>query len=167
MQEKCISQKIENILDRKSKIRRLFNTEVSNHTLFTFDDSTENLILPRVKIERYQIGKKYVYEMFRTTSDIMMPLEDWLIDFALDNGLKSLSDAMCYTHAVTKLEKTRRKKAKSEDEQERRLKEILNLTSKIKKLKLKTTINLNQIKDNYETRILQEVSKSNLPDAKN
>lgn len=117
--------------------------------MFSFADGTENIILPRIKVEKRKIDTKYFYEMYNNSSDIGMPIEDWLIDFALDKGLVTLSDAMCYTFAVRKLEKTRRRKPKTEQEEERKQTEIDNLTNKIKKLKLKNPINLNQEKHEY------------------
>lgn len=136
-------------MDRNSKIRRLYNTEAIKNRVFSFADGTDNIILPRIKVEKRKIDTKYFYEMYNNSSDIGMPIEDWLIDFALDNGLVILSDAMCYTFAVKKLEKTRRRKPKTDQDEERKQTEIDNLTNKIKKLKLKNPINLNQIKHEY------------------
>jgi hypothetical protein len=136
-------------LDRNSKIRRLYNIEATQNKVFSFADGTDNIILPRIKVEKRQIDTKYFYEMYNNSSDIGMPIEDWLIEFALDNGLVTLSNAMCYTFAVKKLEKTRRRKPKTDQEEERKQTEIENLTNKLKKLKLKNPINLNQIKHEY------------------
>lgn len=136
-------------MDRNSKIRRLYNIEATKNKVFSFADGTDNIILPRIKVEKRKIDTKYFYEMYNNSSDIGMPIEDWLIDFALDKGFVTLSDAMCYTFAVRKLEKTRRRKPKNDQDEERKQTEIDNLTNKIKKLKLKNPINLNQIKHEY------------------
>ena len=136
-------------MDRNSKIRRLYNIEATQNKVFSFADGTDNIILPRIKVEKRQIDTKYFYEMYNNSSDIGMPIEDWLIEFALDNGLVTLSNAMCYTFAVKKLEKTRRRKPKTDQEEEKKQTEIENLTNKLKKLKLKNPINLNQIKHEY------------------
>ena len=71
-------------MDRNSKIRRLYNTEATKNKVFSFADDTDNIILPRIKVEKRKIDTKYFYEMYNYSSDIGMPIEDWLIDFALD-----------------------------------------------------------------------------------
>ena len=136
---------------RTRKIEKLYQDNKDNYPVYIFLDGTENIIIPRIKIERYLSGKSYRYEIFRTASDIMMPLEEWIIDFGLDKGLGKLSDSMCFTSAQKLLEKTRRRKHKSEEDLDKKKREIQNLSIKIKKLKKSNPFNLNQIKESYES----------------
>ena len=138
------------MLDKQNKIKILFERASENHAIQIFDDGTENILMPRVKIERYILGSKYRYNILNTSSEIFMPLEDWLIEFALQNGVEKLSDSMSFTYAVKKLEKVRRKKVTNEKDEERKMYEIGRLSNKIKSLRSKS-INLNLIKHNYET----------------
>ena len=138
------------MLDKQNKIKILFERASENHAIQIFDDGTENILMPRIKIERYMLGNKYRYNMLNTSSEIFMPLEDWLIEFALENGVEKLSDSMSFTYAVKKLEKVRRKKVTNEKDEERKMYEIGRLSNKIKSLRSKS-INLNLIKHNYET----------------
>lgn len=138
------------MLDKQNKIKILFERASENHAIQIFDDGTENILMPRLKIERYILGSKYRYNILNTSSEIFMPLEDWLVEFALQNGVEKLSDSMSFTYAVKKLEKVRRKKVNNEKDEDRKMYEIGRLSNKIKLLKSKS-INLNLIKHNYET----------------
>lgn len=148
------------MLDKQKKIETLFDRAKENHAIQIFDDGTENILMPRIKIERYILGDKYRYNILNTSSEIFMPLEDWLIEFALENGVEKLSDSMSFTYAVKKLEKVRRKKVTNEKDEDRKMHEIGRLSNKIRILKSKS-INLNLIKENYVTRIKPKNGKTN------
>ena len=148
------------MLDREIKIKRLFDIASNEFAVLEFDDGTENILLPRIKIERYKLDDKYRYNILNSSSEIYMPLEDWLIDFALDKGIEMLSYSMMYTYALNKLEKARRRKTKSDEEYEKKLQEVQKYSLKTQKLKSKS-INLNLIKENYVTRIKPENGKTN------
>jgi len=148
------------MLDREIKIKRLFDIASNEFAVLEFDDGTENILLPRIKLERYKLDDKYRYNILNSSSEIYMPLEDWLIDFALDKGIEMLSYSMMYTYALNKLEKARRRKTKSDEEYEKKLQEVQKYSSKTQQLKSKS-INLNLIKENYVTRIKPENGKTN------
>jgi len=148
------------MLDREIKIKRLFDIASNEFAVLEFDDGTENILLPRIKLERYKLDDKYRYNILNSSSEIYMPLEDWLIDFALDKGIEMLSYSMMYTYALNKLEKARRRKTKSDEEYEKKLQEVQKYSLKTQKLKSKS-INLNLIKENYVTRIKPENGKTN------
>ena len=106
-----------------------------------FIDKTEQFFLPRLKFEKSVDGK---LEIFSTTSDIYRPIEESLVDFAYKNSLKELSDILCYSHELDRVESLSLKEDSVPGHLLCRHKERLELFEK------KTNIHLNQIKENYD-----------------
>ena len=44
---------------RTRKIEKLYQDNKDNYPVYVFLDGTENIIIPRIKIERYLSGKSY------------------------------------------------------------------------------------------------------------
>lgn len=105
----------------------------------TFLDGTEQYFLPRLKLEKVSEGE---YELLSTITDVYRPLEDYLVSFAYENSLRELSDSITYSYHFDRLEYNRELDVLSD-------KAMQQLKDKVAILETKTTIHLNQIKENY------------------
>lgn len=115
-----------------------------------FLDNTENYFMPRLKFEKSSSGE---LELFMTTSDIYRPVEEFLLTFAYENTIEELSDALCYSYELDKVEGLEEKQDSIPPQTLERHKERLKL------LKTKSNIHINQIKEKYEnTRITEETT---------
>lgn len=107
---------------------------------FTFLDDTEQYYIPRLKLEKDVDGK---IELYDTTSDIYRPVERCFLEFAYENSIKELSDVLCYSYAVDKVERLLKKEKEVPEPV------IQKAKDRVRVLEQKTNINLNQIKENY------------------
>ena len=115
-----------------------------------FSDNSEQYFLPRLKLEKSVCGK---IELLTTVSDIYRPVDESLVTYAYKNTIKDLSDALCYSYELDKVEGLEEKQDSIPTQTLERHKERLKL------LKTKSNIHINQIKEKYEnTRITEETT---------
>lgn len=105
-----------------------------------FLDRTEQYFLPRLKFEK---SSKGVMEIYSTTSDVYYPIDESLVNFAYENTLKSLSDSLCYSSEMDKVESLSLKKDQLPEQV------LLKHQQRLELFKSKTNIHVNQIKLNY------------------
>ena len=105
-----------------------------------FLDNSEQYFLPRLKLEKSANGK---IELYSTVSDIYRPVEESLVTYAYENTIRSLSDALCYSYELDKVESLMAKNDNIPEHMLTRHKE------RLESLKLKSNIHVNQIKENY------------------
>lgn len=107
-------------------------------------DNSECYIIRKVKIERWRHKGDWVYEMYKTDSDLYEPIDYELVDYAYDNSIYELSDAI----ALYKIEKRVLSVENEITDYSAKTKE--ELITKYKSLKSKVKFNLNQFyEDNY------------------
>ena len=122
--------------NRAYKLRVIWRS-MNPEDKIVFLDESEQYFMPRLKLEK--IGND-VYELLHTNSDIYRPVEDCFVDYAYETSLKNLSDVLCYSYYVDKIEKL----SKQEESETLELyKEKLNI------IKTRTQTHTNQIKSNY------------------
>lgn len=114
-----------------------------------FEANTSSIMLPRLQLVMTRYKKNYTYEMYNTSSDLYYVMEDWKVYFAYKHSLQLLSDSLCFTFKHSDIEKTRRKKCNTEDETLRKEARLEALYESFNKLKKRNTINLKQVKDEY------------------
>lgn len=136
---------------RNTLLDEIHEKESSIFKATKFQDNETLIVLPRVQIVR----SKNKVEMFNTSTDIYYIMEDYLVLFAYDNGLQKLSDSLCFTFKQNELEKTRRRKCNTDEDQKRKQTRIETLSAEISKLKNKNVINLKQIKNEYTQRFIE------------
>lgn len=105
-----------------------------------FLDKTEQYFLPRLKFEKSTSGD---LEIYSTTSDIYYPIDESLVTFAYENTLRSLSDSLCYSSEMDKVESLSLKKDQVPEQV------LLKHQQRLELFKSKTNIHVNQIKENY------------------
>ncbi len=105
-----------------------------------FLDGSEQFFLPKLKLEKID---DHNYELLTTSTDVYRPVEDFLVEYAYENSIKELSDSLMYSYHVDRLERF------ENDDMELSEKAEEQLRDKVKILKTKTKIHLNQIKENY------------------
>jgi hypothetical protein len=105
-----------------------------------FPDGTEQYFFPRLKLEKTGIGQ---YELLKTTTDIYRPVEDYMVEFAYDNSIRALSDSIVYSYHSDRLLRNDAEGTSMSD------KALAQLKEKVKAITTKTTIHLNQIKEDY------------------
>jgi len=127
--------------DRNYKLSVIWRSQDSN-SKFIFTDGSEQYFMPRLKLEKIDEDK---YELLSTTSNLYLPLEDYLVDYAYETSLESLANSLSYTTCYNKLVQI---ETSGGDITE---KNYSDLKEKIKKLESKKAIHLNQIKENYGT----------------
>lgn len=72
-----------------------------------FSDNSEQYFLPRLKLEKSVCGK---IELLSTVSDIYRPVDESLVTYAYKNTIKELSDALCYSYELDRIESLEKKK---------------------------------------------------------
>jgi hypothetical protein len=107
----------------------------------TYLDGSEQYFIPRLKLEK--VGDNE-YELLYTTRDIYSPVEDFLVEYAYHTSLRQLSDSLIFSNAFDRLEEIESAGKQLSD------KAIDALKDKVKTLKSKDILHLNQIKLNYE-----------------
>lgn len=107
----------------------------------TYLDGSEQYFIPRLKLEKVGDNK---YELLYTTRDVYSPVEDFLVEYAYHTSLRQLSDSLIFSNAFDRLEGIESDGKQLSD------KAIDALKHKVKTLKSKNILHLNQIKENYE-----------------
>lgn len=107
----------------------------------TYLDGSEQYFIPRLKLEKVGDNK---YELLYTTRDVYSPVEDFLVEYAYHTSLRQLSDSLIFSNALDRLEGIESDGKQLSD------KAIDALKHKVKTLKSKNILHLNQIKENYE-----------------
>jgi hypothetical protein len=107
----------------------------------TYLDGSEQYFIPRLKLEK--VGDNE-YELLYTTRDVYSPVEDFLVEYAYHTSLRQLSDSLIFSNAFDRLEEIESAGKQLSD------KAIDALKDKVKTLKSKDILHLNQIKLNYE-----------------
>ena len=105
-----------------------------------FPDGTEQYFFPRLKLEKTDIGQ---YELLKTTTDIYRPVEDFMVEFAYANSIRALSDSIVYTYHSDRLLRNDVEGTSMSD------KALAQLKEKVQAITTKTTLHLNQIKEDY------------------
>lgn len=113
-----------------------------------FLDKSENYYLPRLKFEKSVGGK---LELLDTTSDIYRPVDKSFVYFAYENTIKELSDALCYSYELDRVESLLRKETVIPENA------LKKHQDRLKELEIKSNIHINQIKEKYgETESIEE-----------
>ena len=107
----------------------------------TFLDGSEQYYIPRLKLEKSVDG---VLELLSTTSDIYRPVEDCFLEYAYHNGIRELSDSICYSYTLDVLSNLDAREGDVPGHLYDKHKERLSL------LESKTKIHINQIKENHD-----------------
>lgn len=107
----------------------------------TYLDGSEQYFIPRLKLEKVGDNK---YELLYTTRDVYSPVEGFLMEYAYHTSLRQLSDSLIFSNAFDRLEGIESDGKQLSD------KAIDALKHKVKTLKSKNILHLNQIKENYE-----------------
>lgn len=105
-----------------------------------FSDNSEQYFLPRLKLEKSVCGK---IELLSTVSDIYRPVDESLVTYAYKNTIKELSDALCYSYELDRIESLEKKEDGASEQLIARHKE------RLESLKSKSIIHINQIQENY------------------
>lgn len=136
---------------RNTLLEDIYKKESSKIRQTSFKDGELLIVLPRVQI----VKSMKMVEMYNTSTEIYYIMEDYLVLFAHENGLQMLSDSLCFTFKQAELEKARRRKCSTEEDQNRKQTRIETLSAEMSKLKKKNVINLKQIKNEYTQRFIE------------
>ena len=116
---------------RNTLLEDIYQEERNKLRKTCFKEGESLIVLPRVQL----VQSKDNTEMYNTSSEIYYIMEDYLVLFAHENGLQMLSNSLCFTFKQTELEKARRRKCSTEEDQNRKQTRIETLSAEISKLK--------------------------------
>ena len=136
---------------RNTLLKVIYEKESNKIRQTSFKRGESLIVLPRVQI----VQSKSNVEMYNTSSEIYYIIEDYLVLFAYEHGIQKLSDSLCFTFKQTEMEKARRRKCNTEEDNNRKQTRIETLSAEISKLKKKNVINLKQIKNEYTQKFIE------------